>query len=669
MRGLRTANKYWPPDSLLNSKNPRQWRTFAVLVNEGGDSREEIGRPCAVPLLDLLRRILVPFGYRPGGTMTVGLLHRCVTFLLAVSLAGLACMICSGGEKALAQSCDPGYVEGEILVRVKADASEEALDRIRGLNGESPEIISYSGIWVVELPAGLSVPEAVDLYGADPAVEFAEPNGLMYAEEVSCVEPVVQAGAIVSTSGVLSNPPFTTYQYGSYALGKDANSRARYALDGGVADLDALVGKKVNVTGVVVPGYENGRVEGGPTLLKVTAIEAAPDAAGLPPELISSNARVVVEEGVAEWRNSGFADDSLDGIASETVSLSASYGTVQKAGYGEKIAWAWSAPVPKGSAGRPDSVTITASDSTGLRSKVTFEVGIRAVSPVVEVTAPAEGATVGGVAKLSVRAADASGMSSPVSFYVDGKEVGQDQEAPYEIEWDSSSHPDGRAEVTASVRDGYEFSGLSAPRKVVVDNTAPAAPAIAAPVAGALLNKSAFVLPGTGEPASTVEVFEGAASRGKTVVDGSGAWSLPLSGVADGGHVYRATSTDVLGRTSPLSGERVVTVDTGPPGVVGTSPAHRATTVATGANISATFSERMDPSSLNDRTFVLFRLDTATSVPATIRYDATRNRVVLDPRRDLRPGKSYAVYLYTGARDPAGNGLAANKTWKFTVRR
>lgn len=77
--------------------------------------------------------------------MTAGLPRRFAAFLLAASLAGLACTLFSSGEEAFAQSCDPGYVEGEILVRVKADATDEALERIRGLNGQSPEILSYPG--------------------------------------------------------------------------------------------------------------------------------------------------------------------------------------------------------------------------------------------------------------------------------------------------------------------------------------------------------------------------------------------------------------------------------------------------------------------------------------------------------------------------------------------
>lgn len=626
-----------------------------------------------VPLFDTTHRVFPSVGHRPGEALIVGPLPRFAALLLAVSLSGLACMVFLGGERAFAQSCDPGYAEGQILIKFKADATEDAIERVGGLNGESPEKPWYIGTglyWTVYLPDGLSVPDAVELYGADPAVEFAEPDGIYYIEE-ACPEPVLKAGAVVSAPGIVTKPQITTYMYGSHALGRNAESRPRYALEGKSSDLDALVGKKVNVTGVVVPGYENGKVEGGLTLLEVTSVEEATevDPAGLPPELVADNAGVSVAEGEAEWRNTGFFDDSLDGISSETVSLSASYGTVQKIGSGEKVAWTWSAPVPKSSVGRPDSVTVTATDSIGLASRITFKVGVKAVPPVVEVTAPAQGATVGGATKLSALATDASGIKGPVSFYVDGAKVGEDPEAPYEVEWDSTGHPDGTAEVTASASDGYEFSGISAPRKVVVDNTAPAVPSIASPTEGALLNKSAFVVSGTGEPASTVEVFEGATSRGKTLVDGSEDWSLPLAGVAGGRHAYRATSTDASGKTSLMSGERAVTVDMRRPTVVGVTPAHRASSVPPGANVSVTFSEGMNPSTLNGRTFVLFRPGTATTVPATIRYDAKRNRAVLDPRRDLRPGEPYAVHLYAGAKDLAGNGLAVKKTWKFTVRR
>jgi hypothetical protein len=38
-------------------------------------------------------------------------------------------------------------------------------------------------------------------------------------------------------------------------------------------DLGALVGQRVTASGTLVPGYENGQVEGGPPLLAVTGVD------------------------------------------------------------------------------------------------------------------------------------------------------------------------------------------------------------------------------------------------------------------------------------------------------------------------------------------------------------------------------------------------------------
>jgi uncharacterized repeat protein (TIGR01451 family) len=43
---------------------------------------------------------------------------------------------------------------------------------------------------VVTLPAGLSVPEAVDLYEASPGVEYAQPNYYYFIPEHPCAHPL-----------------------------------------------------------------------------------------------------------------------------------------------------------------------------------------------------------------------------------------------------------------------------------------------------------------------------------------------------------------------------------------------------------------------------------------------------------------------------------------------
>lgn len=74
---------------------------------------------------------------------------------------------------------------------------------------------------------------------------------------------------VVTVAGVLEKPDLTTYMYGTHAITDEASGTS-YALrseDEGL--LDDYVGQRVSVHGMVVPGYENGQIEGGPPLLDV----------------------------------------------------------------------------------------------------------------------------------------------------------------------------------------------------------------------------------------------------------------------------------------------------------------------------------------------------------------------------------------------------------------
>ncbi len=84
-----------------------------------------------------------------------------------------------------------------------------------------------------------------------------------------------EADSVPAAMGVLARPEITTYMYGTHAITDEA-SGTRYALrseDEGL--LDSYVGQRVTVYGALVPGYENGQVEGGPPLLSVTWVEPA----------------------------------------------------------------------------------------------------------------------------------------------------------------------------------------------------------------------------------------------------------------------------------------------------------------------------------------------------------------------------------------------------------
>jgi len=111
--------------------------------------------------------------------------------------------------------------------------------------------------------------------------------------------------------------------------------------------------------------------------------------------------------------------------------------------------------------------------------------------------------------------------------------------------------------------------------------------------------------------------------------------------------------------------------DTTPPTVTGISPASGAKNVPLDANVTATFSEAMDPATLTTATVTLVRQGTTTPVAATVTYDAATKTVRLDPAANLAASRtSYTATVRGGAggaKDPAGNPLATDSAWTFST--
>ncbi|HYG83253.1 MAG TPA: Ig-like domain-containing protein [Verrucomicrobiae bacterium] len=107
--------------------------------------------------------------------------------------------------------------------------------------------------------------------------------------------------------------------------------------------------------------------------------------------------------------------------------------------------------------------------------------------------------------------------------------------------------------------------------QVTYDTTAPAAPAITGPAAGATTKDNTPTITGTGEPGAkvTVKVDDASitCSEGNPITVGSdGKWTCtPTTPLADGLRTITATQTDAAGNTSPPSNAVTVTIATTPP--------------------------------------------------------------------------------------------------------
>ena len=138
-----------------------------------------------------------------------------------------------------------------------------------------------------------------------------------------------------------------------------------------------------------------------------------------------------------------------------------------------------------------------------------------------------------------------------------------------------------------------------------------------------------------------------------------------------GGMVYTATITtgaqDAAG--NPLAAVKTWSfttasgADVTPPTVLSVVPASSVTSVAMNGNVTATFSEAMNSSTITSMTFTLKQ--GSTTVAGSVSYSGTM--ATFNPTADLAGGMVYTATITTGAQDAAGNPLATGKTWSFTT--
>jgi hypothetical protein len=102
------------------------------------------------------------------------------------------------------------------------------------------------------------------------------------------------------------------------------------------------------------------------------------------------------------------------------------------------------------------------------------------------------------------------------------------------------------------------------------------------------------------------------------------------------------------------------------PAVSLTSPANTAASVALNGNVTATFNEAMDASTISTSTFTLAGPD-ATVVPGVVSLDAGGTVATFNPTTDLAGSTTYTATIKIGAEDAAGNALASSHEWTFTT--
>src|SRR6202795_1455105 len=182
----------------------------------------------------------------------------------------------------------------------------------------------------------------------------------------------------------------------------------------------------------------------------------------------------------------------------------------------------------------------------------------------------------------------------------------------------------------------------------------------------ASINSGTFTLtgPGTTAVAGTVSYD---AARNTAIFTPSSALAFST--------LYTATittgATDVFGLSLATNyvwsfTTGTTTCLTGPPTVISVAPPTGSNGICPSTVVVATFSEAMNPSTINGTTFTLTGPGT-TAVAAAVTYDAPSHVATLTPTNPLALSTLYTATITTGAQNLFGDPLANNYVWTFTT--
>jgi hypothetical protein len=106
----------------------------------------------------------------------------------------------------------------------------------------------------------------------------------------------------------------------------------------------------------------------------------------------------------------------------------------------------------------------------------------------------------------------------------------------------------------------------------------------------------------------------------------------------------------------------------GPPTVISVTPPNGVNGICPNTVVVATFSEAMNPSTINTTTFTLTAPGTPpVAVAGAVTYDVPSHVATFTPTTALTLNTTYTATITTGAQDLNGNPLASDYVWTFTT--
>lgn len=124
----------------------------------------------------------------------------------------------------------------------------------------------------------------------------------------------------------------------------------------------------------------------------------------------------------------------------------------------------------------------------------------------------------------------------------------------------------------------------------------------------------------------------------------------------------------VSDRSAETTQSTVTTVDITPPRVLSTIPLNGATGVSRAGTATVTFSEPMDPTTINASTFNIRITSSGQILAGTVTYNATTRVAEFVPSAPLPNSTNVTVTVTAGAKDLAGNALSPVFIASWTTR-
>ena len=143
-------------------------------------------------------------------------------------------------------------------------------------------------------------------------------------------------------------------------------------------------------------------------------------------------------------------------------------------------------------------------------------------------------------------------------------------------------------------------------------------------------------------------------------IGGDSIYGQYFQGMIDNVRIYNTALTQAQIQT-----DMTTAVTSAAPVVTGETPASGATGVATNTEVTATFNQAVQASSITTTTFTL-KNSSGTAVAATVAYNSSTDTATLTPSAALAYGTTYTATV-SGAEDTAGDPMARSVTWSFTT--